>query len=64
MPVANATALFTPHNGKTAKAASASKPPSFGLNLADYPTTKKRSQASVNGPIEGATSYSAAKSKD
>ena len=60
MPAANATALFTPPSGKTAKAASASKPPSFGLNLADCRTTRKRSQPSVNGPIEGATNGSAA----
>ena len=64
MPAANATALFTPHSGKTAKAASASKPPSFGLNSADYPIAMKPSQPSVNGLIEGATNGSAAKSKD
>ena len=56
-------APFTLPSGKIAKAASASKPPSFGLNSADYPIAMKPSQPSVNGPLEGATNGSAAKSK-
>jgi hypothetical protein len=63
MPAASAMAPFILPSGKTAKGASASKPPSFGSNSADYPGAMNLSHPSANGPIEGATNGSAAMSK-
>ena len=41
MPAANATALFTPHSGKTAKGASGSKPAKLRLELGGLPNSNE-----------------------